>query len=207
MMQSELKRKLESLVSYYFGGATVVWGQIKMVNPSVPQVTLNMGSVIKPYHPITRWVNGIPVNCFPVTTTMQVDLCTQGGSTGNEISVRSAYENTAINDLLCFVHFIDSAYVDDWSEINDISILAKEVLDLTELINDTSWDYRAMVELEIGFTQFAAGYTGINYEGGFPVPSETDGDENPCLRYRLFPLLQEEEHRSLRIALPVGSRK
>ena len=74
-----------------------------------------------------------------------------------------------MNDLIDFVNFINSAYVDEWSDTHDVSILANQVRDLTELTDDTTWDYRAMTELEIRFTQTAAGHGGFMYEGGAPL--------------------------------------
>lgn len=168
MTQSELKQKLYDLASSYFGGATVVWGRVKLVRPQSPLIALTMGSIIRPYQPITQTVNGVPINCYPSKTTVQVDLFTKGARSANENDLTAAMENTAINDLTDFVNFLNSAYVDDWSWIHDVSILANTVQDLTQIINDASWDYRAMVELEIGFTQTAVGYSGTMYENGMP---------------------------------------
>ena len=168
MMQSELKKKLEALISEYFGGATVTWGKTKGVSPNVPQVVLIMGGISRHYHPINQSVGGVTVNSYPSRTTLQVDLYTKGEATNTAPGMMAAYENTAVNDITDFLNFINSEYVGDWCEINDVSILCNHVNDLTELINDTTWDYRAMVEMEIGFMQSAVGSTGIMYEDGVP---------------------------------------
>jgi hypothetical protein len=166
MTQSELKRKLCELVESYFGSATVTWGKTRAVSPNVPQVVLNMGTVTRPYQPITRSVDGVPVNEYPSKTTVQIDLYTKGAPTSGDPDTTAAYENTAINDLTDFVNFLNSVYVDHWSGLHDVSLLANTVLDLTELINDVTWDYRAMVEVEIGFTQSAVGHTGTMFDRG-----------------------------------------
>lgn len=166
MTLNELKQKLKGLIREYFGGAELSWGKVRGVSPNVPQVVLNMGAVTRHYQPVTRQVSGVLINSYPSKTTLQVDLYTRGAETNSEPNVTAAYENTAVNDLAEFLNFINSAYVDDWCEIHDVSILCRQVNDLTELINDTSWGYRAMVELEIGFTQNAVGHTGIMFEGG-----------------------------------------
>ena len=168
MTQNELKDRLNSLVREYFGGAAVSWGKVKSVSPNVPQVVLNMGPVNRHYLPIIGHVSGVLTNGYPSKTTLQVDLYTKGAATSADPGVMAAYENTAVNDLTDFLNFIGSAYVDEWGDLHDISILCKQVNDLTELINDTTWDYRAMVELEIGFTQSAVGHTGTMREGGAP---------------------------------------
>ena len=166
MTQSELKRKLADLVREYFGGAAISWGKVKAVNPHVPQIVLNMGAVTRPYQPIKQKVGGVIVHAYPSRTTLQVDLYTKGAATNTDPGVTAAYENTAVNDLTDFLNFINSEYVDDWGDLHDISIQCHQVTDLTELINDVSWEYRAMTELEIGFTQNAVGHTGTMYESG-----------------------------------------
>lgn len=171
MNQRELKRKLYELISTYYGEATVVWGRTKKVRPGAPLVTLDAGSVLRPYHPIEKVVNGVPVASYQSATTVQVDLFTKGDKLTEESGVTAEYDNTAVSDMLDFVNFLQSLYVGDWCLKNDISIMVNQVQDLTELINDTTWDYRAMVELEIGFTQYAIGYAGI----GQNVPNSSGG--------------------------------
>jgi len=166
MTPNELKQTLYNLVAEYFAGATITWGKVKAVSPNVPQVVLNMGGITRPYLPITRNVSGILVNGYPSQTTLQVDLYTKGAATKTDPGIAAAYENTAVNDLTDFLNFINSAYVDEWGELHDVSILCNRINDLTELVNDVAWDYRAMLELEIGFTQNAVGHTGTMYEEG-----------------------------------------
>jgi len=183
MTQRELKQKLYELVSSYFGGAVVLWGKAGAVNPCSPLVVLNMGDIIRPYQPITRIVKGVPVNSYPSQTTVQIDLYTKGGELTDADGVTAAKENTAVDDLTDFVNFLNSVDVDHWSEIHDVSIMANHVSDLTELINDAAREYRAMVELEVGFTQHAVGYGGIMHEAGMPFYEngrpKYDQDGNP----------------------------
>jgi hypothetical protein len=163
-----LKQKLYDLVRDYFGKATVIWGKVKVVSPAAPQIVLNMSGVTRHYSPITKWANGVLVLGYPSKTTLQVDLYTKGAPLQAAPGVVATYENTAVNDLTDFVNYLDSAYIDEWSERHDVSILCRQVTDLTELINGTTWDYRAMAELEIGFTQTTIGHTGTMYEEGMP---------------------------------------
>jgi len=168
MTQSELKQKLYDLVREYFGKASVIWGKVKVVSPAPPQIVLNMGAVTRHYLPIVKWADGVIVNGFPSKTTLQIDLYTKGAPLQSGSGVTAAYENTAVNDLTDFVNYLESPYIDDWRERHDVSISCRHITDLTELINGTTWDYRAMVELEIGFTQTAVGHTGAMYESGMP---------------------------------------
>jgi len=180
LTQSELKEKLYKLVSVYFSaanGATVVWGMTKTVSPNAPKITLTALDIVRPYQPITHNKNGIQVSYYPSTTKIQVDLFTKGALPPKEEGIKASAENTALNDMIDFVNFINSQYVIQWSDINDISVFAKEVYDLTDIINDTTWDFRAMVELDIGFTQAAIGHSGINYENR--ILFDENGDPLP----------------------------
>ena len=166
MTHSELKAKICELVKSYFGGATITWSMTGAVRGKAPLVVLDLGDIVRPYQPLRLNKNGIPVDVYPSAVTLQVDLFTKGAprTVGNGIT--EARENTAVTDLTDFLNFVNSPSIDDWCELNDIALNADTVRDLTQLINDTSWDFRAMVEIKIGFTQSATGYTGINYEGG-----------------------------------------
>ena len=190
MTLNNVKKLLEEITSTYFSGGAVIWGQAKAVRPISPVVTLNAGAVMRNFDPITLSVDGVPVNVYPSQTTVQVDIFTRGVKAIDEVpGVYSASINTAVNDMIEFMNFLNSEYVASWCYVNDISItISGPVNDLTALINDTAWDYRAMVELEIGFTQGASGSTGMNWEGGVgldefgnPLPPLTDSDGNPIL--------------------------
>ena len=181
MTYQELKVKLYDLVGEYFaalrGQGNIVWSMAKAVNPNSPMVSLQLGQLNRHYMPTRLDINGVPVDNYQSYTTLQVDLFTKGAAITDEANITAARENTAVNDMIDFVNFLNSAYVDHWCLINDVSIQGNAVRDLTQLINSTSWDYRAMIELEIGFTQNAVGYTGIMFEGG--VLYDEDGNLIP----------------------------
>ena len=168
MTQSELKEKLYELVTTYFSGATVIWGMTGAVNPNSPLVTLNLSDVTRSYHPIKSNRDGVPVNAFPSTTKLQIDLFTKGrevaGGAGGQVTAKR--ENTAVNDMSALLNFLDSDYVIDWCYLNDINITVNQIRDLTQLINSASWDYRAMCEVDIGFMQGSVGYSGTMWENG-----------------------------------------
>lgn len=166
MTQNELKQLLYELISEYFSGASITWSKVKSVIPGSPQVVLNMGVITRTYRPFRQNVKGVFVDSYPSKTTLQIDLYTKGAAVNTDLEIESAYENTAINDLTDFINYLNSAYVDDWCERYDVSILCNHVNDLTELINTVTWDYRAMTEIEIGFVQTAVGHTGIMWEKG-----------------------------------------
>jgi len=171
MTQRELKTALLWLVQTYFSGANVAWGRAKKVRPPAPLVTLNMGSVSRRAHPIAHTSNGVPIDAYPSTTTLQVDLYTMGSERRIAEGSIGPNENTAVDDMVDFLGFLGSGLIGDWCERKDIAIQCGDVTDLTGLVDAASWEYRAMAELTIGFTQTAAGYAGIMHEGGLPFHS------------------------------------
>ncbi|MDR1687275.1 MAG: hypothetical protein LBS21_01525 [Clostridiales bacterium] len=177
MTQRQLKEKLYRLAETYFRGATIVWGKVKKVKPNSPLIVLTAGSVVSTYQSITETAKGIPVTCKPSKTTLQVDLYTKGETISDGGFLIT--ENTAVNDLAEFLNFLDSPFVEDWRTENDVSIITGQVKDLTTLVNESSWEFRAMTELEIGFTQFSSGYTGTNYENGLETDENGNQTEKP----------------------------
>ena len=173
MNQREVKQKLYELVAEYFAllkaRGSIVWGKTKPVNPNSPMIALTTSDVVRPSRPNRRYIDGIPHDSYPSKTMLRVNLYTKGAQTSTEEGVMARNENTAVSDLTDFVDFINSVHVDHWCGRNGISLRPFPVQDLTELTNDTSWEYRALLELEVGFTQSASGYTNMSYEGGIPL--------------------------------------
>lgn len=170
------------LAQRYFTKATVVFAkQSFAVKQKKPLVTLSFGSAIRPLNPPTKIVDGRPASFYPTTMMVQIDLYTIGRKIEIAKGITPVMENTAAEDLLAFVSFLNSEYVIQYCHNKDISIVVPNtVQDLTDLINDTNYEYRAMVEIELRFTTVAIGYTGtldinsvkhseIDEETGLPV--------------------------------------
>jgi hypothetical protein len=162
MEVSEARNLFRKLTEQYFTQATVEFSkQSFAVKKDKPLVLLTFGSIERPLNPPTTIVDGRPVSFYPTTMTVQVDLFTKGRVRSIAKGITSAMENTAEEDLLSFVTFLNSPYSIQYCHNNDIAILVPNtVMDLTDLINDTNYEYRAMVEVELRFTTVAIGYTG-----------------------------------------------
>jgi hypothetical protein len=159
--QRELKNHLYELVSTYFAGATVIWAQTNTVKPPAALVTLKTGLITRTLYPIMEVRNGVSCGYYPSKTALEINLFTKGAPIVSE-GETIAYENTAVADLTEFLNFVGSPHVIAWCLERDIDITpSSDVLDVTALISDTQWEYRAMVELEIDFVQYAIGATGI----------------------------------------------
>ena len=159
---SGVRKALLELTRYYFRGATVTFSrQSKMAKQGVPLVTLYTGVVTRPINPPQKVIDGRPVSFYPSSVPVQIDLFTKGRKVDMGEGFTPVMENTAVDDLLAFVNFLNSEFVAHYCEGKDIAIvIPNTVEDLTGLINDTSYEYRAMVEITVYFTQYAIGYSG-----------------------------------------------
>lgn len=160
MTLNQLKRVIFSHFSAYWGGAAVSWGATNKVKPSAPLVVLQLGTVTRAGQPITQMVKGVVFSAYPSEVSLQIDLFTKGNTV--DIPGGAYVENTATSDLLDFINYLDSPATVEWSSRNDIGVsLMSGVQDLSEIISDTRWQYRAMAEIRLTFTQWAAEYNGI----------------------------------------------
>lgn len=157
---NQLKQAVFSHFSAYWGGATVAWSATNKVKPLAPLITLQLGTVTRTTQPITQMVNGIVFSAYPSEVPLQVDLFTKGNTVNTPEG--SYAENTAVSDLLDFVNYLDSTATIEWSNQNNVGVsLMGGVQDLSEVINDSRWQYRAMSEIRLTFTQWAAEYNGV----------------------------------------------
>ena len=162
MTVDELKARVYGRAAEYWGSATVVWGSANKVRPGAPLVMLRLGTVTRTAQPVNQLINGIVFSAYPSEAALQVDLFTKGKAVTVNETAGAYSENTAVNDLLGFVNFIEGAASVEWSGGQDVSVrLIGGVRDLSEVINDSQWQYRAMAELAVSFTQWAAEYNGI----------------------------------------------
>lgn len=183
MTQRELKEKLYDIVAEYWclldEKDSIVWGKTKPVNPNSPMISLGLAQVERPYRPARRYIDGVVHDSYPSTTILRVDLFTTGAPTTDRPNITARSENTAVNDLSDFANFLNSVYVDHWCGNNGVSLRGRTVQDLTALNNDTSWQYRALLEIDVGFMQNAAGHSGIGYENGVCIDGERPFSPNP----------------------------
>ncbi len=177
MTLSELKVALRQLTKLYFNRAEVTFTkQSFRAKPAGALVTLSMAPVSRPMNP--------PVAFYPASTSIQIDLFTNGAQEEVEQGFTPIAENTAEDDMLAFASFLNSEYVVQWCHERDIAIVVPPtVQDLTGLIHDSNFEFRAMMEIMVYFTMTAIGYTGTLEAGsvkhsGTTVDPET-GEEKP----------------------------
>ena len=185
MTLSGLREELRKLTKLYFTGAEVSFSkQSFRAKPKTPFISLTMGAISRPINPPIITIDGRPVAVYPASTAIQVDLYTNGKQTEAEKGFTPIVENTAAEDLLGFASFLNSEYAVGWCHQRDLAILVPNtVQDMTGLVSDTNFEFRAMMEVTVYFTLTAIGYTGtlapesVKHSGTIVDP-ET-GEEKP----------------------------
>lgn len=185
MNVAEVKEAIRQLTELYFSGAKVTYTkQSFTAKPTKPLVTLTSGTVSRPRNPPVKIIDGRPVSFYPATMPIQIDLFTHGRKKVLKPGQTPIMENTAEDDMLAFADFLNSDFAVQWCHERDLSIvISNTVEDLTDLINDTNYEYRAMIEVQVGFTMTAIGYTGVMSpesikHSGVTVDPET-GEQTP----------------------------
>lgn len=173
-----VKETMLELTKYYFQNATVMFGQQSHIaKQGKPLVKLYTGVVTRPLNPPTKIIDGRPVSFYPSTVPVQIDLFTMGQKKELAHGFTPVMENTAADDMLSFVDFLNSEVAVQYCHQRDIAIVVPNtVQDLTGLINDTSYEYRAMIEVMVYFTSTAVGYSGTLSENSIVHKDASTGE-------------------------------
>ena len=82
-----------------------------------------------------------------------------------------------MDDMLSFADFLNSEHTVQWSHQNDVSILIDgDVLNLTGVVNDTSYEFRSRLTVQFYFTQKAVGASTALLESSLQYPT---GEKDP----------------------------
>lgn len=175
MRVSGVKTAFQRLVQLYFPKATVAFAHQSrqpkgLTSPAL--VLITPGIVKRPNNPVEEYIDGEIVQNYHSRISMTVDFFTKGTPLTNENGIIFAYEDTAVDDLLCFVNFINSQYTVAWCKKHDISIAVEgDIQPLTGVVNDTSYEFRARVVFVIYFTQKAIGFAPVFSEDSIKYPT------------------------------------
>lgn len=159
MNLSELRSFTYELVSGFFQKATVVWAEQQMVKPTLPYITLKFGDVQRTTFPV---VDGDLNRSYPCSVTLEINLYTMGRKIGGGKGTAGSYENTAVSDLSDFFRYMDSDEIIDRISGAELDFeLMPPIRDLSELMNDKNYRYRAMAEVTVSYSEQANGAYGI----------------------------------------------
>lgn len=180
MRLSEAKELFRSLLQEYFSGAIVKFAnQSRVAKSGLPLVVIKSGNVRRDRDAVISIVDGVTIASYLSRVGMTVDLFTKGLPVVDPDTGKAfASENTAMEDVLSLIDFLSSQHVTDWCSKHDVSIgIDGDAQDLTDIVNDNNYDYRARVSVLFYFTQNAIGYAGVLGEGSIKVPEGTDKND------------------------------
>ena len=171
MSLSKVKENVYDIVSGFFSSGTVIWDKQVATKPKLPYVTLKTGSVTKKVFAVqdenlARW--------YECKTILEINVYTQGRKINIDDATISNYEDTSVDDLTDLVIYLESDEIQDvLAELNIDMSLKGDIRPLSNLMNDTKYRYRAMVEIELTWTEKTSGAYGMgqkeqlpNYSGG-----------------------------------------
>ena len=173
MRVREARELFRQITKQYFAAATVIFSnQSRAAKPDPGLVVLTPGAVKRPYLPNYQEIDGTPIGCYQSRLMITVDLFTHGAPvTDDDTGETVAYENTAMDDMLSYADYLNSQFVTSWSHLNDLAILIDgDAQDLTGVINDNNYEYRARLTVMLYFTQRAVGYAAVAAEQSIVYP-------------------------------------
>jgi len=176
MTTEEAQLKVEELVRRYFAGATVRWCETNQVKPPYPFVALKLTDVSHFLHPDESGEIETSQRYY-CTGRIVLNLYT-GGRKGAKKPGMSAppSRNTAVSDLQGFARYLGSDAGQDFLGEHDICLQEEgRTVDVSALLNDAKYEYRAMQEFSISFVDDVYGHSSTTPPAGqdstVPTPS------------------------------------
>ena len=188
MRLMQARELFRQLTATYFSGAQIVFtNQSRAAKQKQPLVVITTGNVNRPSNPNYDNVDGVPVSYYLSRLPITVDLFTNGFPVIDEETGQTvAYEDNALDDMLSFADFLNSPYTVRWSHDNDVAIVIDgDVMNMTGLVNDNNYEYRARLNVLFFFTQKAVGDSAVLseksvvYPTGDPDHPYTDEEPKP----------------------------
>ncbi len=177
MRIDELRDAIVDVVSTYFRDAMVVWeGQRKAVRTGKNCVTLSLRSIESAQHYIRTATDGEYTDYQPSTARLTVQLFSHGATVQEKDGAGNAYSysvNTALNDLAELDHFLISEEGLKLMDKYDMAMERSGILNDASAIADTNYEYRAIQEYEVYFTQHMKGMAGESE--GQKIPTASGG--------------------------------
>mgnify|MGYP004517650921 CR=1 FL=1 len=149
----DLKEFIYDVVAGYFTSANIVWAGEVSAKPKPPLVMLQMRNPTKEEFPIEYSDDDGTVKYYAASITLEVDIFSPGGKkTGDD----------TLADMMEFLLYIDSPQVTDDLFTADVSIeAAGPVQNATMPLDGVKYEFRSMVEFEVGYLQYASGAYGV----------------------------------------------
>ena len=179
MTTEEMQLLFEQLVKSYFAGASVRWCETNQVKPPYPLVALKLTNISRSVHPDVYDEEESPL----LSLYRQLDpqpLHTGKTSISKARNDCTACRNTAVNDLQAFICYLDSDAGQDFQSVHNLCIMPEEkTQDISALLNDNAFEYRALQEFSVEFIDKAFGHSGVTPPSGEDFEQTPSGGGTP----------------------------
>lgn len=189
MTVAEARQCLYEIVREYYGNDHVFWAGAKLTQRPTPYVTIQFTSYTRQmFPPHTMSDDEFWTAHRLISASVDINLYTKGQNV-SEGHYDAAYANTALDDLENFASYLDSDYVTEKTQsftdsngnadpYGGMAILVDpNIKDMSALLRDSQYQYRAMCTLTVQFTDAASGQYGQNENPALP-DSSGGGNEN-----------------------------
>ncbi|MCQ2559159.1 MAG: hypothetical protein MJ157_00350 [Clostridia bacterium] len=194
MILEQVKQRVLGLVQFYFGEARVIWGGTNFIRPNLPLVELRLLAVSGGQFPNTAWTDGEIKAYYPAKATWEIILHTPGEMEADVPGQTVPTHNCALNDLLDFGDFLNSPFALDWSSEHNLTLFwTGKVEDISQVINDLRWEYRARAVFEVEFIRESMGQYGLVRNYGWKQTASGGGRPTPD-NYGYFSRAEIEEN-------------
>jgi len=172
---NEVRKYVRDLVAAYYGDSHVFYAEQKMTKLPAPYITVKFSSLRRQRSRINLYdsADGSIKSYWSRSITAEINLYTKGSNSAPD-GYDEVYDNTAISDMEDFVNYLYSdAVTDDMVKHNVAIADCGEVNDLTSLLNESMYRYRAMLRLTVDFTDCTYGDYG--QDGVKDIPNSSNG--------------------------------
>lgn len=163
MNGNQMKENLYNLICSYFKQATVLWAEQSNTAVPAPFITIKVHSINRSIHH-ERNRDSLSKN-YHCKAMVDINLFTKGKAISTDNSMTNVYMNTATSDLMEFCNYLSSEGGLFMQGKLGLSILVSSpVRDVSMLENNSGFDYRAMIEVEVNYIEEVKGWFNVSDE-------------------------------------------
>ncbi len=173
MKIAEAKEEFRKLVADYFGSSHVFFANSKMIKLPEPYITIQFTGVERQIHETKIPQSDGHVWAYrEMTASVDVNLYTKGRSVDGS---PTAFINTSLDDMVSFLDYLGSEMGQGYLYTRNMAIsVVGQPRDLSALVREAQFQYRAMVELQVRFTDMTYG---DYYQNNNELPTASGGGD------------------------------
>lgn len=160
MTVSKARELFRLLTKEFFAEHTVVFtNQSRVAKPKIPLVTIAVGNVKRHRSANEIYDSDETEGYYHTKLPITIDLYTHGKPViDDESGEEVAREDTSVDEMLLYADFLNSQYVTLWCNKHNVAVVIDgDVLGLTGIVNDTTYEFRSRLSVNMYFTHETLG--------------------------------------------------